>query len=53
MEKYGVDMSDLPATDDQIRQLRKLCKEANVDFKLPKNRQEAQDLIEKIAGETE
>lgn len=51
MEKYAVDMSELPVTDDQIRDLRKLCKEANVDYKMPANRQEADELIEKLAGE--
>jgi hypothetical protein len=51
MEKYGVDMSNLPVTDDQLREIRKLCKEANVDFEMPKNRKHADELIEKLAGE--
>lgn len=48
-EKYGVDMSELPVTDDQVRQIRDLSKGAS--FNMPKNRQEADALIEKLAGE--
>lgn len=51
MEKYGVDMSDLPVEDDQIRTLKKLCSESNQDFRMPKNRDEADKMIEKLAGE--
>lgn len=48
MEKYAVDMAELPVTDDQIRELRKL---AGSEYKMPKNRQEADEMIEKLAGE--
>lgn len=48
LEKYGVDMSELPVTDDQLRQIRDLSKGASVD--IPRNRQEADQLIEKLAG---
>jgi diphthamide synthase (EF-2-diphthine--ammonia ligase) len=53
MEKYAVDMSELPVTDDQIRDLKKLCKEAGLDFKMPNYRQDADDMIEKLAAEGE
>lgn len=48
-EKYGVDMSELPVTDDQIRQINALKKSAS--FEMPKNRQAADEMIEKLASE--
>ena len=48
MEKYGVDMSQLPVTDDQIRELNALASEG---YEMPKNRKEADELIEKLAAE--
>lgn len=49
MEKYGVDMSNLPVTDDQIRHISVLSKGAS--YEMPKNRKDADDLIEKLAAE--
>lgn len=51
MEKYGVDMETLPPTDDQLREIKKLCKQASCSFIMPKNRDEANDIIEKLAGD--
>ena len=51
MEKYGCDMSELPITDDQIREIGKLCKKANIEVNMPTNREDASDLIEKLASE--
>lgn len=48
MEKYAVDMSELPVTDDQIRTLRKISSES---FVMPTNRKQADEMIEKLAGE--
>ena len=46
MEKYGVDMSNLPMTDEQIRIIRELSKVAS--FEAPKNRKDAESIIEKL-----
>lgn len=43
MEKYGVDMSELPITDDQIRRMKEL---GMTHF--PKNRKEADEKIEEF-----
>jgi hypothetical protein len=54
MEKYGVDMSNLPPTDDQYRELSRLRKEAGYDvspYGDPRNREEAEEQITKLAGE--
>lgn len=53
MEKYGTDMSTLPVTDDQLRQIKILSKNAGVEYKVPRNRQEADEIIEKLAKEGE
>jgi hypothetical protein len=53
MEKYGVDMKNLPPTDDQLRKIKKLSQDANHDFCMPKNRDEADDMIEKLANRSE
>ena len=47
MEKYGTDFKELPVTDDQIRTLNKMAS----SYEMPKNRDEADKLIEKIASE--
>lgn len=51
MEKYGVDLSNLPPDDDQLREIKKLSKEAGVDFVMPKNKEDADYIIEKLAGD--
>jgi hypothetical protein len=48
IEKYGVDLSTLPVTDEQIKELNKFAKE----YEMPKNREEAEKLIEKFAKES-
>ena len=50
LEKYGVDMSELPVSDDQLRQL-KAFKKQGAAFEPPKNRAEAEVLLEKLAQE--
>ena len=49
MEKYGTDFRELPVTDDQIRALNQLTKAAGTTYKMPSNREEADELIEKLA----
>jgi hypothetical protein len=49
MEKYGVDMSELPVTDDQLRQIKTLAKDKYASMEMPSNRKEADQLIEKLA----
>jgi len=49
VEKYGTDLSQLPITDDQIRIINKLA--GDRDITMPKNRQEADELIEKLGKE--
>lgn len=44
-------MNNLPPTDDQIRVIQKLCKIDKMAFTMPQNRQEADEVIEKLAGE--
>ena len=51
MEKYGVDMSNLPVTDDQLRKIKTLAGDQKVA--IPKNREEADELIEKLAQKKE
>ena len=50
MEKYAVDMAELPVTDDQVKKIQTLCKEASLKFEMPKNRKEADETIEKMLG---
>ena len=50
MEKYGVDMKDLPATDEQLRQIIEFSKQAGSEYKQPKNRAEADGMLEKLAN---
>lgn len=52
MEKYGVDMSELPVTDDQLRTIAKLAKLAGENPGMPKNRKEADEVIEKLAQDS-
>ena len=49
MEKYGTDFRELPVTDDQVRTLNQLTKTAGTTYEMPKNREEADQLIEKLA----
>ncbi len=49
MEKYGTDLSQLPVDDDQLRQIKKLA--GDKPFKMPKNKEEAEELIEKLANQ--
>jgi len=56
MEKYGVDLSELPVTDDQLRELKKVAKALNLEeIETPKNRAQAEEILEnlgkKIKGE--
>jgi hypothetical protein len=49
MEKYGVDLSELPATDDQLKELKKIAKALNVEsVEDPKNRVHAEELIKEL-----
>lgn len=49
LEKYGVDMSNLPVEDEQLRRIRDLCKETQTEkIVLPANRKEADMIIEKL-----
>lgn len=52
MEKYGVDMTNLPPTDDQLREIKKLSNELNQDMVMPLNREAADQLIEKLASQS-
>jgi len=52
MEKYGTDFSNLPVTDDQLRTINGLSKIAGTVYEMPKNREQAEDLIEKLTKET-
>ena len=45
MEKYGTDTSALPVTDDQKAEYEKLAMEKKAMFVLPKNYEEAEQLI--------
>jgi hypothetical protein len=45
MEKYGTDLEELPVDDDQIREIKKL---AGDNYKMPKNKKEAEEIIEKL-----
>jgi hypothetical protein len=51
IEKYGVAQNELPPSDEQLRQIKKLCKEAGKPYSVPKNAEEADKLIEKLAAE--
>lgn len=49
MEKYGVDLSELPATDDQLKELKKIASILQVDsVEEPKNRVHAEELIKEL-----
>jgi hypothetical protein len=50
MEKYGVDMSELPVLDDQLRKIKALAGDKHASIDMPKNRKEADELIEKLAN---
>jgi ribosomal protein L1 len=52
MEKYGVDLAELPVTDDQMRTIGKLAKIAGTRPAMPKNRKEADELIEKLGEDS-
>lgn len=45
MEKYGVDMDELPVTDDQIRELRELY-DGKIPAKVLRSRKTAEEAIE-------
>lgn len=48
MEKYGTDLSTLPPDNDQIRMLKEA---AGKEFVMPKTKLEAQEMMEKLAGD--
>jgi len=50
MEKYGVCQSELPASDQQIKEIIRLAKEKKVVYSMPKNAQEADLTLEKLAS---
>lgn len=53
MEKYGTDLSNLPATDDQVREINKMAKTLNVEaVELPKNMEHANQLIAELSQKT-
>ena len=45
IEKYAVDLTEIPPTDDQIRVLKKLYLEVGEDFCMPKTASEAEEEI--------
>ena len=49
MEKYGTDLEMLPPTDEQLRLINKLA--GTKELKMPRTRQEADKLIEKLGAE--
>lgn len=54
MEKYGVDMSELPVTDEQLRDIKKTASYYGVDHSkvpFPQNRVEADEILENIKKE--
>jgi uncharacterized coiled-coil DUF342 family protein len=52
MEKYGTDLSNLPVDDDQIREIKKYAEMEKEAFVMPKNKKEAEEILEKFkAGE--
>jgi hypothetical protein len=51
MEKYGVDMSSMPVTDEQIKKLNKMASDLNITYRLPENRNDADKLIEELGKE--
>jgi len=48
MEKYGVENEKLPPTKEQWDEINFLYRNG-CEFKLPKSRQEAEDILEKFA----
>jgi uncharacterized coiled-coil DUF342 family protein len=52
MEKYGTDLNNLPVDDGQIRELKKYAEVEKTAFVMPKNKKEAEEILEKFkAGE--
>lgn len=51
MEKYGVSMEELPPTDEQLKLLSAMLLHKSAIYSAPKNRQEAEDMIEKLSAE--
>ena len=49
MEKYGVSYDDVPPTDEQIRELKKICLAKGIEYKMPKTATEAMEQIEKLS----
>lgn len=49
MEKYGVSYDDVPPTDEQIRELKKICLSKGIEYKMPKTAREAVEQIEKLS----
>lgn len=49
MEKYGTDLDTLPATPEQMDQIKKICFKTGADFELPGTRKEAEQIIEKLS----
>lgn len=48
MEKYGTDLSQINASDDQLRTIKELAKEKNIPLsqvKNPSNFKEAEEII--------
>lgn len=50
MEKYGVSQTELPASDEQLKELLRIAKEKKIAYLMPKNAQEADDMLEKLAS---
>lgn len=51
MEKYGVSLSDLPPSDGQLKLIKELCQKTGTKYFVPKNAEEANELIKKLAME--
>lgn len=49
MEKYGVSYEDVAPTDEQLRELKKLCLAKGIEYKMPKTANEALKQIEKLS----
>lgn len=48
IEKYGVSYDDVPATDDQIREIKELSKKLGLSFIMPKTAKSAVEVIEEL-----
>jgi len=46
IEKYGTDLSELPVDDDQLRIIKKLAEKTGAPYVVPKNKKEAEEVIE-------